>query len=279
MKCNTSANVRFTNKLSNQNERLLFQSYWSELTNMYGVYADYFMDLYSLSAHDFFYGEHPTAPYKEPTGIILLAEFNNDSMLLAKFGIQTDADATFIIPIKSFREVFGATAEPKSGDLVRMTEFGWDRPGGIGDIATPATDGSVGSYTINCSLSSSQTYSNSAYSNYDNLEEFQTLLRGAPVYEITERRDQIMGQQYNNLQGHYVWILHAKQYDYNYRPNAPRTPGQDQISDETEYGKLSGGTIWSENEKLYSDNTEEDARKIWNYSKSPDSNDSVYGEY
>ena len=126
MKCNNSEggpDLRIQRKSQNENERLLFQNWWKELIDIWGVYVDYFTYDYALSAHDFFYGEHPTAPFSGPTGMVMMAEFNNDSLMLSKFGIQTDADATYIVHIQSFRESMGSTAEPKAGDLIRMTEL------------------------------------------------------------------------------------------------------------------------------------------------------------
>jgi hypothetical protein len=84
---------------------------------------------------------------------------------------------------------------------------------------------------------------------------------------------------YNMLQGHYVWILHAKRFDYSYQPDAPREPGMDQISDETMYGKLSGGTNFPEIPKKYNQNVEDESKRIWDYNNREGSNSSVYGKY
>lgn len=287
-----SGGIRFTRKSTHENERLLYQSYWKEQARLYGTFVDYFTYNYRLSGHDFLYGEHPTAEFSPPTGMVILAEMHNDSLLLAKFGIQTDADATFIIPIQTFREVMGPTAEPKSGDLIRLTELGWDRPGGVDDLNTTNLTGpvtscedipnpldtvcrqsAVGAGILNCNTD------NTTYSAYDDPTVFNNLLRGAEVFEITERRDENLTMQYNVLQGHYVWIVHAKRFDYSYQPNAPREPGSDQVSDETMYGKLSGGTPYPENPKKYPQNIEDDSNKNWDYDNISGDDDSVYGKY
>lgn len=290
MKCGNGSGVRFSRKATNENERRLFQSYWQELTKLYGTYIDYYVYEYSLSAHDFFYGEHTLAPYGSAHGMNLLAQVNNDTLLLAKFGIQTDADVTFIMPIVNFREIYGPMAEPKAGDLIRMTELGWDRPGGIDDLNTVSSvvtscndildplamicqDGLINDPVLNCTTDSR------LYSGYDDVATFDTLLRGATVYVITERRDEVMNQNYNMLQGHYVWIIHAKKFDYNYQPNAPREPGMDQVSDETVYGKLSGGSLFPEKDKLYTQNVETDSNVEWDYKNRPHTDDGVYGDY
>lgn len=297
MKCGIgngiNTGLRFNRKSANENERRMFQSWWNELNQLYGTYIDYYTYEYSLSAHDFFYGEHPLAPFKGPSPMLMLGQFNNDSLLLAKFGIRTDADVTFIVPILAFRAAFNSnTAEPKAGDLIRMTELGWDRPGGMDDmnmlVSETTTcsglaandplkqlceDGIVSSPVYDCKTDTN------FYSAYNDPDTFKQLMRGAEVYEITERRDQNLTMNYNMLQGHYVWIIHAKRFDYSYQPDAPREPGHDQVSDETLYGKLSGGTDFPENNKKYDQNIDDISKRIWDYTKRPGSNDSVYGNY
>lgn len=297
MKCGANgAGYRFTNKVVNENERRLIQNYWIEMTQLYGTYTDFYTYDYSTSAHDFFYGEHPLAPFSGPTPIVMMAQFNNDSLLLAKFGIRTDADATFIVPILSFRAAFNNNAaEPKAGDLIRLTELGWDRPGGMQDI------NSISSETTSCSgyaaatdvlelvcgstenpLTSGETDCHTTskyYSTYNDVSAFQQLVRGAPIFEITERRDENLTMNYNMLQGHYVWILHCKRFDYSYQPNAPLEPGNDQISDETLYGKLTGGSNFPELPKKYPQNVEKESKRIWDYGKYPGNDNSVYGNY
>lgn len=288
-----NSGVRFGRKSTNENERKLFQSWWNELNQLYGTYIDYYTYDYSLSAHDFFYGEHPLAPFSGPKPLIMMAQFNNDSLLLSKFGIRTDADVTFIVPILTFRAAFNSNAaEPKAGDLICLTELGWDRPGSMDDLnllvsetstcsgwaandplSRLCSDGVVSVSALDCKTDT--TY----YSAYHDIETFERLTRGAPIYEITERRDENLTMNYNMLQGHYVWILHAKRFDYSYQPNAPREPGHDQVSDETLYGKLSGGSNFAEKEKKYDQNVEDESKRIWDYANRTGSNSSVYGNY
>ena len=297
MKCKntkpgTGGGIRYLRKSTNENERRIFQSYWIEITNLYGTYIDYWTYQYSLTAQDFLYGEQPLAPFTGPDGLTMLALFQNDSLILAKFGIINDADATFIIPIQTFREKFGNTAEPKAGDLIQMTELGIDRPGGYDDFNTipiapiTACDQITNPLTLVCQdllgIAASTVNCNTdsiAYTGYHTTTAFANLVRGAPIFEITERRDQNLTMQYNPLLGHYVWILHAKRFDYSYQPNAPREPGLNQVSDETVYGKLSGGTNWPEEPKKYTDNIDTSSDKEWDYSKKPNNDTSIYGDY
>ena len=128
--CYMDGPLRFTDKSINQNEQLLFNNWWSEILNTYGQKVDYFISNFSLSAQDGFYGEDTISGYSIPTPIIMGVSISNDSVLLSRFGIQATTDFTALVHISGFKAIFGPDAEPKSDDLVRLTEFGNDRPGG-----------------------------------------------------------------------------------------------------------------------------------------------------
>jgi len=290
MDCANGANLRYLRKTANEGERRLFQSWWKDIVNMYGTYIDYYTYDYQTSAHDFFYGEHPLAPFSGPKGMAVYAQFQNDSLMLSKFGIINDADVLFIIPIMAFREIMGSNVEPKAGDLIRMTELGWDRPGGIDDFNDPtvspisACEDTTNPLDLICqdglvNVTQDCDSISNPYSQYDDASAFDALIRGAPIFEITERRDENFTMQFNPIAGHYVWILHAKRFDYSYQPNAPREPGSDQVSDETLYGKLSGGTNYPEASKPYDQNINEEAKKDWDYDGSDKTDDQIYGDY
>jgi len=128
--CYTDGPIRFTDKSINTNERYVFNVWWSEILNAYGQNVEYFENLYSLSAHDAFYGEDSMAGYADPKNIVMGVAISNDSILLSRFGIQSTSDFTALIHISGYQAVFGVGKEPKSDDVVRLTEFGSDRPGG-----------------------------------------------------------------------------------------------------------------------------------------------------
>jgi hypothetical protein len=130
--CYIDGPIRFTDKGLNENERYLFNKWWEEILNAYGQSVEYYVHGYSLSAHNPFYGEDPTANFGVPQPIIMGIALSNDSMLLSRFGIQATSDFTALVHISSFKAVFGADAEPKSDDLVKLTEFGNDRVNGRG---------------------------------------------------------------------------------------------------------------------------------------------------
>ena len=65
--------------------------------------------------------------------MVVYAKVNSDSLMLSKFGLQNTAELEVYIPFDTFGAAMGDQhAYPKSGDLIRLTEAGLDRPGGGG---------------------------------------------------------------------------------------------------------------------------------------------------
>ena len=127
--CYTSQQ-RFLDKQNNNNERQNYNNWWKEQIYMYGMKVNYYTHGYTLTSHDYMYGEDPTSKFGVGTEIVVVASVSNDSMILSKFGITSTADVTIFVHIQSFKDIFGANAEPKSGDLIWLKEYGADRPGG-----------------------------------------------------------------------------------------------------------------------------------------------------
>lgn len=244
-----TASIRFLDKAKNTMSRLLFSNWWKEQISLYGIKVLYSVYNFNpafkanpisppLSSIDttqkmnFIYGEQPTAAYKDPVEIVVMADLSNDSVMLSKFGIMSDADLTVVIHIGQYEETFGVGLEPKSGDLITMSEYGDDRPNG----------------------------------------------RGPEVFEITERLDQTMSMQVNQLMGHYVWVIKCKRFEYSYQKNAPKENKNDQISDNSEIGLLAGFAQLSSTDKIYEGIVDEEANKNFNY-QAESVNNSIYGNY
>lgn len=126
----TTDKVRYLNKYNNANERENYSRWWKEQIEHYGTRVDYFTNGYTLTSHNFLYGEDPTSRFQKTADVIMLTDITNDSLMLSKFGIMSDCDMTAVIHISSFYEKFGCGFEPKAGDLIKMSEYGMDRPGG-----------------------------------------------------------------------------------------------------------------------------------------------------
>ena len=126
----TTDKVRYLNKNNNANERENYSKWWKEQIEHYGTTVDYYSNGYGLTAHNFVYGEDPTSLFLKTPEVIMLTDITNDSLMLSKFGIMADCDMTAVVHISSYYEQFGCGSEPKAGDLIKLTEYGADRPGG-----------------------------------------------------------------------------------------------------------------------------------------------------
>ena len=266
-------NFRYLNKNLTTNERELYDMYWNELVNKYGTRVEYYTYNYSLTGHDYLYGEHPAAHYSEPHHINIMINLPNEAILLSKFGIESTTDFIGIVTVRDFQNSFGYMSEPKSQDVIRLVEAGW------GTDELPAVTGNVIRQ-----LNTMKSQLSAATFVYDVSDK--TWMRYPQLYEITERDWQELSMNINTLLGHYVWVLKGKRFDYSYQPGIVPEGRQGIVSDETITGILSGGSqdINIQNpqpEKPYPDNVTNDSNNnIWDYSKgSQTRNTGAYGDY
>ena len=102
---------------------------FNEQIKIYGQDVHYYVSNYALSAHDAIYGEQTNTTYKSPSRVVMMLDLSEQSLMLSKFGIEAGDDVTGWIAISAYGDTFGQGAEPKSGDIFQMTEYGDDRPG------------------------------------------------------------------------------------------------------------------------------------------------------
>lgn len=230
--------LRYLDIATNVYEIQLFNNWWGEQISQYGMLVYYYVNQYTLSGHDFFYGEQPLAGYLPPFPIVMAITLNNDSIILSKFGLQGEADITGVISINTFTSALSSSSlssitarynfEPKAGDLIELVEYGATRPNG----------------------------------------------RSGQIFELTERVDQKGGDR-NQLLGHYIWTVKGKRYEYTYEPQAPRESLSQQVFDNKIAGfvPLNAGTpgadvrvIENTTEKTYFQNVDKQSREnVYNY--------------
>lgn len=119
--------LRYLNKQTNQAERQNFSNWWKEQIQIYGQEVVYYTNLTTLSGADPLYGEQPEAGFGVGTPMVVLANLNNDSVLLSKFGLVADGELSGVIHKDTYTTTFGLSSEPKRGDLMALTEYGADR--------------------------------------------------------------------------------------------------------------------------------------------------------
>jgi hypothetical protein len=129
--CSFTEDLRFLDTTHTTQERELYSSYFEEQIDQFGTSVDYIQNEYTLSSHDPMYGEHTTKNFADPVPLVMYVVFNDDSIILNQYGIESQGDITAFIPISSFYTAFGVNEEPKSGDLIKLTEYGQtNRPNG-----------------------------------------------------------------------------------------------------------------------------------------------------
>jgi len=120
---------RITDKANNAAERMLQSNYWREQINLYGQQTDYYVNNTTLTGADMLYGEQPAQRFSPPQTIVIALNLNENALMLSKYGLLSEDEVTAFVHISAFYETFGAGAEPKSGDVFQLSEYGDDRPG------------------------------------------------------------------------------------------------------------------------------------------------------
>lgn len=121
--------LRFTNKENNQAAIQMYSNMWKEQIELYGQKVLYYRNKYNVETADNIYGEQPLAGFLTPQPIIMAIQLAENALVLSKFGFQSDDAVTAYVHISSFYSVFPPTWEPKSGDVIKLVEYGSDRPG------------------------------------------------------------------------------------------------------------------------------------------------------
>jgi hypothetical protein len=178
---------RFTDKSNQEQERVLFDNWWRESINQFGVKAKYYVNTFNVLSADNIYGEQPNKTFATPVDFVMGVSLNENAINLSKFGFMSEDEITAFIHIESFSSTFApvlsnvfntqnSLVEPKAGDVFQLSEYGNTRPGN----------------------------------------------RQAKYFEITERLDEDIAQ-INPLAGHYVFLIKAKRFDYSFEPGIPFT--------------------------------------------------------
>ncbi len=178
---------RFTDKSNQSQERVLFDNWWRETINQFGIKTKYFVSSFTSLSADNLYGEQPTKAFSNPIEFVMGVNLNENAITLSKFGFMSDDEITAYIHIASFHSSFvhslsdtfnsqNGLVEPKAGDIFQLSEYGDTRPGN----------------------------------------------RQSKYFEVTEKLDEDIAQ-INPLAGHYVFLVKAKRFDYSFEPGIPFT--------------------------------------------------------
>jgi hypothetical protein len=166
---------------------------------------------------------------------------NEDSLSQSKFGFNAGDDATCYMAYNNFLKVM--SGEQIFVDIKRNVE---PTAGDVFEMVEYGSDRTGG--------------------------------RSGRFFQISQKRDQNVGQSMNILGGHYGWEIKALRMEYSWEPNLPQEGGNEQTTLDTFYGKLSS-TIAGELSsapKSYEGSIDEESVKIFDMSV----NDTdMYGTY
>jgi hypothetical protein len=234
-----TSGIRYLDVTNTNSERDLWNNWWKEQINQYGQEISYYINGYNLSAHDYFYGEQALVRYAPPIKIVMAITLSNDNVVLSRFGLQGEADLTALISIQTFTTTVTAVSGVLSAANYEPK---------AGDLIELSEYGSL-----------------------------RPNGRSGKVFEITERVDE-MGGENNQLLGHFVWMIKAKRFDFNYELDAPREALMDQVYDNKFDGQVNNLPKVLET-KEYTQFVDKDSQQIFNYNENTQSNNSVYGDY
>lgn len=278
-------NTSYLDKSVNANTLIVADSWWRDLINRYGINLKYYpIDINTTGRHLIYEEVFQFLPPKNIRGMV---ELNSEAFLFARFGLHTDSDFTAVIHIGTWVSIFGDAIEnePKVGDVLRIDNTGWGEDEFAIHTGTGYSSGDGICELLNANIQTTcqlaleankfaieQSLGGplSGNSYIDNLTLYLApsaaqWRRWPKLYQITEKRYQDPSLNTNFLNGHYVWILKGKRFEYSYEVGAPKeTPSEDNTI----------GGIVNDNDLI-----EELAEEIFDYDQFPESNDSVYGDY
>ena len=222
---------RFTNKANNTNEReRLYKTWWTDQIAQYGTSTTYFTRDAALSASDKFYGENTIGGFKDGISLVMVMNLSDNSITFSKFGLTSDDEVEAYIDISTFQETLSSNYDTGNGYLIEP------KAGDVFHLTEFGNDrvgGRVGKY-----------------------------------FEITERVDESIAT-INQLQGHYIFKIKARRYDFSYTDTDVEEFKSEQVTDDA----LSGKT--TETVQDYINDLDTEQASYFDYG----TNDDVYGDY
>lgn len=205
----------------------VFANVAEEMVNSMGQKVNYWVNTTTPLSADVIYGEQPTSVYDGPHTLKMYINLNESSLSQSKFGFNAGDDATGYMAYNNFLRVMsGATI---------YTELNQSVEPKAGDVFEMHE---YGSDRVNG--------------------------RTGRFFQITQKRDQNVGEQMNILGGHYGWEVKAMRMEYSWEPGLPQEGVNEQMTSDTFYGKLTStiaGEV-SSAEKSYEGSVDEESKKF-----------------
>ena len=221
-------------------ERAVYNSGFGELINNFGVNIDYYVNGFNLSAMNSIYGEDTTNEYYGPVTIKSYIQMETPSPVYSLAGFDSGDTLTAYIQMDSFYTIFnGLSVYTVNGQSVE-----------------PKSGDKITVTALGCDRRNG---------------------RGPKIFEVTEVLDEDISEL-NPFMGHYIWRIKAVRSNYNGETNEPREQVNNQILDNTEYGKLSSSIFptLTGSDKKYTQNADDIVQEL--YGDIPNQS-SIYGNY
>lgn len=206
----------------------IFANVAEEMVNSMGQKVNYWINTTTLTGQDTLYGEQPTAVYHGPIELKMYINLNESSLSQSRFGFNAGDDATAYMAFNNFLKVM--SGEQIFVDINQVVE---PKAGDVFEMHEYGGDRPNG--------------------------------RSGRFFQITQKRDQNIGESMNILGGHYGWEIRAMRMEYSWEPNLPQEGANEQTTLDTFYGKLSS-TISGELSsapKSYAGSIDEESAKVF----------------
>ena len=119
--------LRYLQRTQLSPEQSLFKGYFREIINSFGIDCTYYRhdsQFYNepsgVYLNSYTYGEDSTMSYWLSADVVVYMEMLNDSILMSKFGFETDGDAAVYLLIDDFTEAFRDEIGTPKFDSVRI---------------------------------------------------------------------------------------------------------------------------------------------------------------
>jgi hypothetical protein len=226
-----------------QAERVIFSSGFGELINNYGVEVGYMANTFEPSEMNAIYGEHSTMYWLSAVDIKAYVMMENGSPIYGIAGMDSPDTVTLYIYIKDFTEKFKNFAYFQNHPV------------------EPKSQDKIILYPFGCDRPNG---------------------RSAKIFEVTEALDEDQSEL-NPAMGHYVWRIKGVRSEFNSTTNEPREAFNQQIADNSYFGKLSSVLFPQlsadiDDNKIYTDDADTTVQQEI-FPPTTANNSSVYGNY
>jgi hypothetical protein len=290
----------YLDRMVNRGSHLLADGWWKDLINRYGMTVElYPIDIDTSGRHHHY---EEVFEFEQSKKIRMMLDLPSEAWMFSKFGLNTDADLTAIVHVGTWAQIFGSELvnEPKVGDIIRVYNTGWPEEE-LENSKALACCGLAGITDIlNSNLCTTCQLAAAANNLMDTLPlsatcgEFQSALadstlvvpsvsgmnpndpsiwrRWPQLYQVTEKRYQDPELGVNFLNGHYVWVLKAKRFNYSFEEGAPQ---ENPFADDN-----TPGGIVNDNIDRNENSNETISDDLFDYDDNGSgANDSPYGNY